>query len=160
MHKLSLQLEKITKPIFNKKGFYQTKIIDDWHLIVGKDLSLYTLPMKLRYNQIKSKNEGILYIYVKNNNVAIELQYIKHIVIEKIAIYFGYMAVTQIYPIVNSEIFPYSEVYDKNTNEVIQIYSPCKTVYEELSFIKDEDLKKSLYTLGKLILNSNLSKKI
>ncbi len=87
-------IEPVTKPVFKTQGLAGTKIISEWESIVGKKLAGHSNPQKLSFPAGK-KTDGTLSIAVENG-FATELQHLQPLIIERIATYFGYKAVTRI----------------------------------------------------------------
>ena len=85
---LSFSVQHVTQKIFNKRGFSAAGVINDWPTIVGHTLARNTVPERLSTN-------GILHLRV-DAPLATEIQHLEPQIIEKIATYFGYRAVTKI----------------------------------------------------------------
>ena len=84
-------VSKITKSFYNKQGFAQNHIMENWKTIVGSSFSNNSMPIKLNIK----KTGGILTIAC-DGGVATELEYLKEEVIEKINLYYGFKAVNKI----------------------------------------------------------------
>lgn len=91
---LSQCVEQVTRPALKTQGLAGTKIISEWEDIVGKKLSGHCIPQKLSFAAGK-KTDGTLSIAVENG-FAPELQHMQLTIIDRIAVYFGYRAVTRI----------------------------------------------------------------
>ncbi len=91
---LSQILEPVTRPVFKSHGLAGNRIISDWPEIAGSKLSAHCIPQKLSFPAGK-KIDGTLSIAVESG-FATELQHMQHIIIDKLAIYFGYKAVSRI----------------------------------------------------------------
>lgn len=91
---LSQCIEPITRPVFKTQGLAGTKIISEWESIIGKKLAGHCIPQKLSF-PTGTRTGGTLSIAVENG-FATELQHMQHIIIDRIATYFGYKAVTRI----------------------------------------------------------------
>ena len=87
-------IEPLTRPVFKKQGLAGSRIITDWEQIVGPKLASHSLPEKLSFPAGKKSN-GTLTISVENG-FATELQHMQHVIIERLASYFGYQAVSRI----------------------------------------------------------------
>ena len=92
---LSHSLDFVTKPIFKKRGFTENKILTDWNKIVGDSLGGSSVPKKLFFSRNK-KSDGVLYVEVYDSGMAMEMTYMEPIIIEKIASYFGYKAISKL----------------------------------------------------------------
>ena len=87
-------VEPLTRPILKAKGLAGSRIITEWESIVGSKLSLHTMPEKLAFSKGK-KVDGTLTISVQNG-FATELQYMQPMILERLATYFGYHAISRI----------------------------------------------------------------
>lgn len=92
--KLSGILTEVTKPAFDRLGFVNGQLISKWREIVGDDIAAETFPNKVVF-QKEAKDNGILHMHV-NSESAIRIQYLEPVIIEKIAVYFGYKAISRI----------------------------------------------------------------
>lgn len=151
--KLSQSLDYAIKPICQKKGIAQTRIITDWHNIIGKDYAIFSQPRKIKF-PLGSKANGILHIEVYDSSIAMQISYIKPQILEKLATYFGYKAICDIKifqkPIdinclIESEIKPYKE-------PLLDEQSLLK-LDNLLTDIEDANLKKQLSKFGKNVFN-------
>ncbi len=91
---LSQAMEKITKPLFKKRGFVESRLITEWPQIVGAQLAAHCSPEKLvfdRWNQAGAK----LHL-VTESGWALELQHMEPVLLEKIAGFFGFKAVERL----------------------------------------------------------------
>ena len=75
---LGWYVNKITKSFFNKQGFAQNYIIENWEAIVGPVFSEKSLPIKLHIEKI-----GGYLVIACDGSTAIELEYLKEEIIEK-----------------------------------------------------------------------------
>jgi hypothetical protein len=155
MYSLSIHLSKLTKPLFKKRGFTEFKIIQDWDNIIGPEFAAYTNPVKIAFND-KNRKEGTLYIEVYNNALATKLFYLEPMIIEKIAVYFGYKAVTKLK--INYKPLKFASV-NSESNVVKEISShKTESLLELIKEIDDPELKDVLFSFGKSIIRKNSSK--
>ena len=137
--------EGLLKPIYKKHGFAEHRIITDWHEIVGAQFSNLSAPLKLVNS--RQQGGGTLHVMVASGR-ALEMQHLQHIIIDKIATYFGFKAVDRIVLIQTSaQIFRKKkvakpEIPSNYSQELLNIVAICD----------DADLQKSLKALGSLIL--------
>ncbi len=87
-------IEQVTRPALKTQGLAGSKIISEWDYIVGNKLASHCLPQKLSFPAGK-KIDGTLSIAVENG-FATELQHLQPLILERLATYFGYKAVTRI----------------------------------------------------------------
>lgn len=83
------------KPAFKKHGLAETRIIREWAQIVGPELSSACIPHKLAFPRGGSQG-GTLTVLAGNGAAAMELHYQEPLILERIAAYFGFGAVTRI----------------------------------------------------------------
>lgn len=145
---LSHALDIITKPVFLKRGFAENRIITDWNKIVGDGLGACSVPRKLTFARDK-KIDGTLYIEVSNSGFATEMVYLEPMILEKISCYFGYKAVARIKIMQNLKAQKVQEKPVPPKNISAQNLSLLEA---SLVDIDDEELKKSLRSLGSGIL--------
>lgn len=95
MQKISKALDDITNPIFSKNGFIDHKLLKFWPVIVGDSLSQFTTPVKIAFSGGRTR-QGVLHIAISNPALALEIQAQEGRIVEKIATYFGYQAVSRV----------------------------------------------------------------
>lgn len=84
-------VSKITKPFYNKQGFAQNHITENWETIAGSGFSKNSIPIKLSIQ----KTGGVLTVAC-DGGVALELEYSKLEIIEKVNSYYGFIAINRI----------------------------------------------------------------
>ncbi len=85
---------KLTRQALGKRGFAHASIITDWALIVGEDLSRHTRPLKLVFPKGR-RNGGTVHIQT-SGPMALQLQHLSPLILERINNHFGYKAVEEI----------------------------------------------------------------
>lgn len=88
-------IDKIIYKIYEKKNPLLAELITNWKKIVGEELAKISHPIKLQ-NSAANKKNNILYVSASNSSVSLELTYKQDIMIERIAVYFGYKLVGKI----------------------------------------------------------------
>ncbi len=86
--RLGAVVPKITLAAFGKKGFAEARVLTNWSQIVGEELAARTCPEKIG-------RDGSLTVRAASG-FALELQHLEPLVLERIATYFGYRAVTRL----------------------------------------------------------------
>jgi len=84
----------LTKKALGKRGFASAAIITDWATIVGPDLARHTRPQKLTFP--KGKRDGGTVHILTSGPMALQLQHLAPMVIDRINSFFGYGAVSEI----------------------------------------------------------------
>lgn len=87
-------IEPLTRPVLKAQGLAGSRILTEWENIVGSSLASHCMPEKLSFPPGK-KTGGTLTISVESG-FATELQHMQHIIMERMASYFGYQAITRI----------------------------------------------------------------
>ncbi len=87
-------VEPLTRPVLKKQGLARTRILTEWSTIVGPELARHCAPEKLSFPAGK-KNSGTLTISVEHG-FNTELQHMTPLILERLASYFGYAAVSRI----------------------------------------------------------------
>lgn len=139
---LKSYIPKITRSIYNRRGFYENDIIKDWSYIVGNKWSELTSPEKLLFRR-GTKQNGVLYISVYGS-ASLMIQHIQPEIIDRINTYMGYKAVSCL-KIIQGGLKP---IDIKKDNKPIK-----NTELEELKNWDDNKLKEALQNLGQSIKN-------
>ena len=86
---LAVALSRVVKPLYRARGFAESGVLNDWPDIVGRPLADHTCPERLG-------RDGTLEVRVDGGGLALELKHLEPVVLERIATYFGYRAVTRL----------------------------------------------------------------
>lgn len=84
----------LTKKALGKRGFASASIITDWATIVGPDLAKHTRPQKLTFP--KGRRDGGTVHILTSGPMALQLQHLAPMIIDRINGFFGYGAVSEI----------------------------------------------------------------
>lgn len=95
MRKLSKFIPGLVVTACQKQGVLQHKILSEWKEIVGEHLSKISVPLKTHFTYNKQSG-GILVIGVTNCGYIMELQMMENVILERLAVYFGYKAIEKI----------------------------------------------------------------
>jgi hypothetical protein len=141
---ISATVEKLTGPIFGKRGFGRGTMIADWKNITGSILAQHSFPEKIVYPR-NERGNGTLHIRIDSPALALELQHLETQLLDRINTHFGYRAVAYI-KIIQGAL-------PKKSSKVLvekrKITLKEQTVLDErLDFISDPELKKALRALG------------
>ncbi len=88
-------VEKLTKPVFGRRGFGSPAIVNDWPEIIGGILAEHTFPERIAYPTGK-RSEGTLHLKIDSAALALELQHLAPQIMERVNTYFGFKAVADI----------------------------------------------------------------
>lgn len=81
-------LHKVTEKIYRRRGFASAGVVNNWSAIVGEELARHSMPERLG-------GDGTLRLRV-DGPLATDLQHMEPQILERIASYFGYRAVTRL----------------------------------------------------------------
>ena len=126
-------VEPVIKPVLKDKGLAGSRIISDWAKIVGTQLAGRSIPEKLNFPRGKT-TDGTLTIAVENG-FATELQHQQHLILERLAIYFGYKAINRI---TISHTLPRKKSVKKAAPALVAF------PVESLEIVEDAELKEAL----------------
>ena len=146
---ISASVEKITKPIFGKRGFGEAAIVTDWPHIVGATLARHTIPELISFPR-SGRTDGTLKLKIDSSALALELQHLAPQLIDKINTYFGYAAVSRIH-IVQGPV-PEQQAPDKGPAPIPE--GARRKLDQRLAYVSDPDLKAALSALGSQLFNN------
>ncbi len=92
---LAEPLCRLTTPLFRKRGFADSALVDEWATIVGPRLAAASLPERISFPP-RQRREGTLHLRVVHGSLALELQHLQPLLIEKVNAHLGYPAVSQV----------------------------------------------------------------
>ena len=92
---ISASVERLTRPIFQRRGFGGAGIIVHWPDIVGSHLAGACLPERISYPG-QSRRGGTLHLRVDSSSLALEIQHLEPQIIERINSHFGYGAIARL----------------------------------------------------------------
>jgi hypothetical protein len=92
---LAETIAKLTAPIMSRQGFAGGAIVTEWPAIVGEHIAARSIPEKVIHSREKNAG-GTLRLRVASGGVAIELQHLEPLVLDRINTYFGYAAIARL----------------------------------------------------------------
>jgi hypothetical protein len=135
-------VEPLIQPVLKEKGLAGSRILTDWAKIAGAQLASRSQPEKLSFARGKT-TDGTLTIAVENG-FATELQYQIPLILERLAVYFGYKAISRIvisHTLARKPAKPAPPPKRKATG----IDAPPQAVFDT---VEDDELKEALKGLG------------
>jgi hypothetical protein len=151
---LATTVDRITKPLFGRRGFAEGAVIGDWPSVVGTVLAQHTSPERIVFER-GARREGILHLRVDGGGHATEIQHFEPQIVERINSYFGYRAVARLKliqgPLPPSKTVSPSKPHTLSTSEE-------KDLEERLAGVDDDELKSALEGLGRAVLASRHEK--
>lgn len=95
MNSLGVVMPKAASPILRKRGFAQAAIVARWSEIVGLELAKQSMPEKLVFPRDGAAGGATLHVRAAGA-MALELQHLAPIVLERVNGFFGYQAVEKL----------------------------------------------------------------
>jgi hypothetical protein len=89
-------IDGVINDIFGKQHPLLPKLIQNWGKIVGAKFSNMSNPYKIVRIKEKGKQINVLHINIENSVVAMEFTFQQDIILERIAVFFGFRAIEQI----------------------------------------------------------------
>jgi len=140
---LDAVVEPLTRPLLKARGLAGTRIVSHWHAIVGAELAQHAQPEKLTFPK-GQKTGGTLTISTEYG-FATELQHRQPQILERLATYFGYSAVTRI-------VISHSWVERTAPAEPPRPEPTLKPAdLKPVESVADDELKAALSSLGKAL---------
>ena len=87
-------VERATKPALKAYGLAGSRIVTDWEKIMGAEIAKHTVPQSVSFPAGK-KIGGTLCIHVPGA-FALQVQQLQPYILEKLASYFGYRAISRL----------------------------------------------------------------
>jgi hypothetical protein len=91
---LAEAVASIAAPLLGRRGLADGRVVAEWASIVGEPLAVRSLPEKLV--RAPEGRGGTLHVRVGSGALALELQHLEPVVLERINTYFGYRAVERL----------------------------------------------------------------
>lgn len=139
---ISSALQKVTEKIYRKRGFASAGVLNNWAAIVGEDLARHSMPERLG-------NDGTLHLRI-DGPLATEIKHQEPQILERIASYFGYRAVTRL-SLLNGPI----EKSEPLKPRKLRTLSPdsVDSLTESIMGTENDDVRGALARLGKVVLS-------
>ena len=135
-------LQKVTEKIFRERGFASAGVLNNWAAIVGDELARHTMPERLGH-------DGTLHLRVEGP-LATELKHQEPQIIERIAGYFGYRAVTRL-RLINGPVEK-TEPAAPPAPRVLSADS-AESLAKSIQGTRNSDVKDALSRLGEAVLS-------
>ncbi|NQV54521.1 MAG: DUF721 domain-containing protein [Rhodospirillales bacterium] len=145
---IGASIEKLTRPIFAKRGFGAGGIVEHWADIMGSVLANASFPERITYPMGKRVN-GTLQLRIASSGLALEIQHLEPQIIERINSHFGYAAVAKL-RIIHGPIPKPKETKAAPRAELGA--EKRADLNRQLDGISDPELKAALKALGEGIL--------
>ena len=149
MSRFTYALDQLVNPIVKKRGFAEYRLLQDWPVIVGPVLAEVTHLRRVVFPKNSHQN-GTLYVEVYDSAMATELSYMTTLILEKMAVHFGYRAVSELRFIQHPRKLQRQKKQKKAPVKLAA--SQQAWLDETIADIEDEELKASLLKLGTHVL--------
>ena len=154
LQNISGVLMPLAKKLIGKKAFAEADVICNWKDIVGDEVSAYSKPIKIDFKK-DERTEGTLFVETYSGAFALELQTKSKLLTEKVNVFFGYQAVTQIKIIQNSKI-PENLIQDVIKEQKMLVTEEEENYIETtVDGVKSDSLGDALKRLGYAIFSDN-----
>jgi len=144
---LGAMLPGITDAALRKRGFAQTAVVSNWAEIVGPELAADAAPQKLTFPR-GGHGDGTLHVRV-SGPLAIELQHMEPLVLERINTYFGYHAVARL-ALVQGPLPPRRDEVRRKKPPALDA-DEVEAVERVVSGVEDDSLRHALSGLGRAV---------
>ncbi|MBN8530541.1 MAG: DUF721 domain-containing protein [Alphaproteobacteria bacterium] len=143
MLRLGDALPAVTTPAFKKLGFHEARLVRDWPAIVGESLASQSRPQRLTFPRDK-KTDGILRVEA-SPGFALEMQYMESTILERIAAYFGFRAVSRLQ--IKQAFDFHMPATAKPKPHAAPVTLP-EALHDQLNVTSDDALRKALAALA------------
>jgi hypothetical protein len=92
---IGVTTDRLTRRPFGRRGFATGALVAEWPLIVGTMLGDASLPQRISFPRGERSN-GTLYIRVASGALAMQIQHLEPLLLQRINGYFGYAAVARV----------------------------------------------------------------
>lgn len=144
---LGHQAGKITRPIFGARGLSDGAIVNDWANIVGELLARHSAPQRVVCRQGR-KDGGVLHLRIDSGGLAMEIQHLTPVLIERINGYFGFRAIDALKiiqgPLPERPDDSDAPAYGLNEDE-------NRRLMDDLQGVDDPELQDALAALGRAV---------
>ena len=137
----------VAAPMLGRRGFAGTRVVAEWPSIVGDQLAGRSLPERV-VRAPGGRGGGTLHVRISSGSLALELQHLEPLIVERINTYFGYQAVTRLKLIQG----PIPERRLERAPPCILAPADAATVERLVAPIEDGPLQQALRDLGRSLL--------
>jgi len=137
---------RVTRQPLGRRGFAEAGLIAEWAAVVGPVLARHTCPSRIAYRK-GTRGDGTLHVRVASGAMAMELQHLEPIVLERVNAYFGWRAVAKL-AIAQG---PLPERKAKRPPPPTPAEAVPPAMSERLALVEDEELRAKLEALARFI---------
>lgn len=143
---LASSLARVTQAVFRRRGFTVAAVLTQWPAIVGDELARSSCPEKLSFPP-GSAGEGTLHVRAADA-IALELQHLAPVVLERVNTYFGYRAVARL--AITQGPLPERHARERPPLRTLEPGEE-RSLDDALSGTADQGLKSALRGLGRAV---------
>jgi len=147
---LGQHINRLTKRAFGRRGFADGAIIADWPSVIGEHLAGLSEPERITYPQGKRAG-GTLHLRIASGSIAVELQHLEPLLIERINGYFGYKAVEKV-RLIQAPLAKASGGTARHERSPLD-EKKVREVADILSDVSDPELHEALDRLARAVLS-------
>jgi len=147
MRAVAAPLSSVTRPVLKRRGLASGRVVAEWTEIVGATLAACSCPERL--SQPRDGGPGTLKIRV-DGPMAVELQHLEPVIIERINSYFGYRAVARL-SMIRGPLPPRRDPTPEAPPAPDD--AAMETAAERAAGITDDALREALTSLGSHVLS-------
>ncbi|NQV99258.1 MAG: DUF721 domain-containing protein [Rhodospirillales bacterium] len=148
---LGKSISRLTRSTYGKRGFADGEILQRWPLIVGEMLAATSHPEKIVYPTNKNGN-GTLHLRVGNAGMALDIQHMEPLILDRINAHFGYRAVARL-KLIQAPL-PASRTKQAFQPRPLSA-AETRGLNQTLGGVDDPDLKQVLLNLGQSVASRN-----
>lgn len=149
MRSMSSTIDRLTKPLFSRRGFQDPALINQWETLAGSVLARHTSPEKITYPD-GHRRDGTLHLIIDSSSLAIELQHLEPQLLERVNTFFGYRAVARL-KITQGVIKERRRITPKDRPPLSE--DEARKLEQRTISIEDDDLRSALKSLGETIMS-------
>ncbi len=142
---LAAVIDRITRPLFGRRGFADGAVIADWPAIVGPRLAADSAPERIDFPR-GQRTDGTLRLRVAGGSLATELQHLEPVLVERVNGYFGYRAVARV-RLVQGPVTERAEAPPRRPEP--ETDHPDPDLAARLAEVGDPELRAALEALGR-----------
>ena len=147
-------LMPLAKNLVGKKAFAEADVICNWKDIAGSEIATYSRPIRIDFKK-DERVCGTLFVETYGGAFALELQAKSKILIDKVNVFFGYQAVSNI-KIVQNSVHPDTNIQDVIKQQKMLVTEEEENYIEKASEgLKSDKLSDALKKLGHSVFNDN-----
>jgi hypothetical protein len=148
MHTLAAALPKAATPAMRKRGFAQAAILSRWSEVVGAELAAQSAPERLVFPRDGAAGGATLHVRA-SGALALELQHLAPIVLERINGFFGYPAVASLK--LHQAPLPAKPARPKRPAPRTLSTAETEAIEAAVARLDDERLRERLRSLGRRV---------